>query len=291
MLNEELQSSKMAIEEGRAAHQKQQREDNKLKQQYHRKINKQVKKSVQDANIEIEFTTGPIGLHLQPRKGGGVLVSEVEPGCPAVDLLKKGYQLIGFKKKKLVPSLKKKGFFSRKQPTTTHPVDGGGGGGGGGGAGGGVKGNKKKTVVVGKKDKVENPLVVDGTNVAEAEKTEEQPTKEQVINGTTTEIETGGEGQDGGEGGHDADDAESEEDEEDEEEKARNLLYSINLDWTHETNISTTVLKTIKETPVSCVVAQVTILCCLAFLSVFLIFLSLFLCSRASAQSYWCLCL
>ena len=281
MLNEELQSSKMAIEEGRAAHQKQQREDNKLKQQYHRKINKQVKKSVQDANIEIEFTTGPIGLHLQPRKGGGVLVSEVEPGCPAVDLLKKGYQLIGFKKKKLVPSLKKKGFFSRKQPTTTHPVDGGGGG--------GVKGNKKKTVVVGKKDKVENPLVVDGTNVAEAEKTEEQPTKEQVIDGTTTEIETGGEGQDGGEGGNDA---ESEEDEEDEEEKARNLLYSINLDWTHETNISTTVLKTIKETPVSCVVAQVTILCCLAFLSVFLIFLSLFLlCSRASAQSYWCLCL
>ena len=239
-----------------------------------------MKKSVQNANIEIEFTTGPIGLHLQPRKGGGVLVSEVEPGCPAVDLLKKGYQLIGFKKKKLVPSLKMKGFFSRKQPTTTHPVDGGGGG---------VKGNKKKTVVVGKKDKVENPLVVDGTNVAEAEKTEEQPTKEQVINGTTTEIETGGEGQDGGEGGNDADDAESEEDE---EEKARNLLYSINLDWTHETNISTTVLKTIKETPVRCVVAQVTILCCLAFLSVFLIFLSLFLlCSRASAQSYWCLCL
>jgi hypothetical protein len=211
-----------------------------------------------------------------------------------VDLLKKGYQLIGFKKKKLVPSLKKKGFFSRKQPTTTHPVDGGGGGGGGGGGAGGVKGNKKKTVVVGKKDKVENPLVVDGTNVAEAEtreKTEEQPAKEQVINGTTTEIETGGEGQDGGEGGNDADDAESEEDEEDEEEKARNLLYSINLDWTHETNISTTVLKTIKETPVSCVVAQVTILCCLAFLSVLLIFLSLFLCSRASAQSYWCLCL
>ena len=103
--NEETKLSKDALENGRNKNMKRKKLDKERKLEAKRLMNEGVRRRLESMNkvIEIEFNDGPIGLHLQPRKGGGILITHVEPGCPAVNDLRKGMVLTGMKKYKIDP--------------------------------------------------------------------------------------------------------------------------------------------------------------------------------------------
>ena len=100
--DEEKKLSKNALESGREARKERRKMAKERAQEKRKLMQSGVKRKLEAEKkvLEVEFNEGPIGLHLKPRKNGGVLVTFVEPGCPAADILRKGMVLTGFRKKR-----------------------------------------------------------------------------------------------------------------------------------------------------------------------------------------------
>ena len=259
---EERLLAKDALESGRIAAKEQKRKEEKRRREERQLLNVGVKRKIEEevggTLIHVEFQEGPIGLHLKPRKGGGILITHVEPGCIAIHQLKRGYMLLGIKKKRYVPPIdqnkekqkakeeekerkknekaeakeKKKNEKMEEKERKRLEKE--------------MKKEEKKKMKMKMKKKKKNDFDLKGEEEEEEAKQEQAKQEEKEEEEGPGEVKGADKEEDTNETGKmEENEAENEADMESSKEDA---MYSINLDWSYETNLSS-VLDTLRDTP------------------------------------------